>query len=86
LYGKLYHAALTENWEECQEWQELTDSIAVVYQKGRTLGESLAALKVLMNFKGICNATMMPPLTELPETEVSLIKNQYSEIVRKTGC
>jgi len=36
-----------------------------MYQKDCTLGESLAKLKTLMNEKGICGKTMMPPLTEV---------------------
>ncbi len=63
LYGKLYAAAKKGNWEECKKWQEETDEIALLYQKDKTLGESLAVLKFLMQKKGICNKIMMPPLT-----------------------
>ncbi|MDR3651648.1 MAG: dihydrodipicolinate synthase family protein [Paludibacter sp.] len=79
MYGKLYSSALNNDWNECTKWQEETDKIAVIYQKGRTLGESLAALKVLMNLKGICNTTMMPPLTELTEEENILIIEQFKK-------
>lgn len=65
MYGKLYHAGMNEDWEECNKWQEETDKIALLYQKDRTLGESLAELKSLMNKKGICQTTMMPPLTAI---------------------
>jgi len=85
MYGNLYLAALTGKWDECFNWQEVTDNVASVYQKDRTLGESLAALKVIASFLGTCNTTMMPPLTELPETEVSLVKNRYTELLQKTG-
>ncbi len=64
MYGKLWDAAQNEDWTECEKWQVETDKIAVMYQKDRTLGESLAKLKALMNEKGICGKTMMPPLTE----------------------
>ena len=80
MYGKLYEAAITGNWEECRKWQDETDRIATVYQKDRTLGQSLAALKVLVNSKGICNTTMMPPLTELRATEVTFIKQQFEKL------
>lgn len=65
MYGKLYAAGLNANWEECEKWQEATNEIALLYQKDRTLGESLAVLKSLMNKKGICQTTMMPPLTAI---------------------
>ena len=65
MYGKLYAAGLNSDWEECEKWQEATNEIALLYQKDRTLGESLAVLKSLMNEKGICQTTMMPPLTAI---------------------
>lgn len=65
LYGKLMDAAKAGDWNTTQHYQELTDKVGAVYQKDRTLGESLASLKVLMNHEGICGTTMMPPLTEL---------------------
>jgi dihydrodipicolinate synthase/N-acetylneuraminate lyase len=85
MYGKLYSAALNGNWAECEKWQEATDKVAVVYQKDRTLGESLAALKVLMNGVGICDTTMMPPLTELTESQASVAENNFAELMRKLG-
>jgi 4-hydroxy-tetrahydrodipicolinate synthase len=33
------------------------------------LGQSLAALKVMMQTKGLCNPWMLPPLTRLPQEE-----------------
>lgn len=65
MYKKMYDAALNKDWEECEHWQKETDAVAQQYQKDRTLGESLAVLKALMNQKGLCNKTMMPPLTEV---------------------
>lgn len=64
MYQKLYDAALTGDWDACESWQNETDIIAQLYQKNKTLGESLAALKALMHKAGVCNKTMMPPLTE----------------------
>tara|TARA_R110002050_G_scaffold97971_2_gene203627 strand:+ start:12160 stop:13008 length:849 start_codon:yes stop_codon:yes gene_type:complete len=65
MYQKLYDAALKGNWDTCNKWQEETNLIAQQYQKDKTLGQSLAVLKLLMHKKGICNKTMMPPLTEV---------------------
>jgi len=84
MYGKLYNAALAGDWKECNKWQEITDSFASVYQKDRTLGESLAALKAIMNSTGICNSTMMPPLSELTINEVTLIENRFADLIRIT--
>lgn len=65
MYQELYNAALSEDWNACYKWQKETDLIAQQYQKDKTLGQSLTVLKSLMSKKGICNKTMMPPLTEV---------------------
>jgi len=80
MYGKLMDAALTKNWNECANWQVITDKIAAIYQKDKTLGQSLAALKVLMHSKGICNKTMMPPLTELNLEEEKIITENFKQV------
>jgi 4-hydroxy-tetrahydrodipicolinate synthase len=62
MYGKLYAAALNNQWDICNLWQNETDKIAKLYQADKTLGESLYALKSMMQEQGICGNTMMPPL------------------------
>jgi 4-hydroxy-tetrahydrodipicolinate synthase len=83
MYGELYNAAMTQDWKKCSTYQTLTDELAVIYQKDRTLGESLASLKILMHAEGICNTTMMPPLTELSQGEIVKIIEQYTEFKTK---
>jgi Dihydrodipicolinate synthase/N-acetylneuraminate lyase len=85
MYGKLYSAGMNNDWAECAKWQEVTDQVAVIYQKDRTLGESLAALKTLMKSVGICNETMMPPLTDLSENNARQTENNFVELMRKIG-
>lgn len=65
MYKSLYESALNKDWKNCEKWQLETNAIAKEYQKNKTLGESLAFLKFLMNKKGFCNKTMMSPLTEI---------------------
>jgi len=86
MYGKLYQSAMDQHWNECAKWQEVTDKFAVIYQKDRTLGESLAALKSIMNSIGICQSVMMPPLTELTSSEIGLIENSFSGLMREIEC
>ncbi len=80
MYEKLMNAALAKDWSECSKWQDETDKIAALYQKDRTLGQSLAALKSLMNLKKICNPTMMPPLTESDEEDLKLITENFKKL------
>jgi 4-hydroxy-tetrahydrodipicolinate synthase len=65
MYKNLYDAFVRGDYAEAERWQTATDEVAQTYQAGRTLGQSLAALKALMKTKGLCEAYMMPPLTEM---------------------
>lgn len=77
LYKELYQAALQGDFETADRLQQLTDEVAAIYQKDRTLGQSLAALKVMMHSIGLCNTTMMPPLTALSNEEQEAILKQF---------
>lgn len=83
LYGELMEAAQKGDWETAKKYQDLTDEVAVVYQKDRTLGESLASLKVLMNHEGICGTAMMPPLTELSQERNQQIIDSFETLKPK---
>ena len=65
VYKTLYDAFLQENFELAEKIQKDTDVIALDYQQGRSLGESLAVLKAMMQKRGLCWRYMMPPLTEI---------------------
>ncbi len=65
----LFAAAQAGDWTRAQELQRLTDEFAAVYQQGRSLGNSLAALKSALSEHNLCAPTMFPPLTALPVEE-----------------
>jgi len=69
LYNDLYNAALQGNADKAYELQKMSDALGNVYQGGKTLGESLWALKVLMKKEGLCDTYMMPPLHQLSKEE-----------------
>lgn len=71
MFKKLYESAVSGNIEQALQLQTETDNIAKIYQEGRTLGESLAALKVMMKTKDLCEHYMLPPLTELSPEQVN---------------
>jgi 4-hydroxy-tetrahydrodipicolinate synthase len=77
MYKELYDAFLRKDYLQAEKIQEKTDAVAAIYQKGRTLGQSLAALKVMMEKGGFCQAYMMPPLTELSYPEIETLKNAH---------
>jgi 4-hydroxy-tetrahydrodipicolinate synthase len=68
-YKALYDAFLRQDYALAEKIQTATDAVAATYQQGRTLGQSLAALKVLMERRGLCQRYMMAPLDELQPEE-----------------
>lgn len=73
MFADLYNAAVAGDMATANRLQDETNEIAKIYQAGRTLGQSLAALKVMMHAKGLCETHMLMPLTELPSEEVQTI-------------
>lgn len=83
MYKQLYLAAIHKDEEEAQFFQTKTDEVARIYQEGRTLGQSLAALKVMMGVKDLCKPYMKPPLTELSDEETEKIKETTTDFLNK---
>ena len=69
MFQQLFIAAVAGDMETANRLQDETNEIAKIYQKDRTLGQSLAALKVMMQTKGLCEPWMLMPLTRLSTFE-----------------
>jgi 4-hydroxy-tetrahydrodipicolinate synthase len=76
---QLYEAAQKSDWPAAENLSARMNSVASLYQKGRTLNESLAVLKAAMHCRGLCAPDVLPPLRRLSETE---IKSLYGEMAR----
>jgi 4-hydroxy-tetrahydrodipicolinate synthase len=63
-YQAMYEAAMNDRWDEVERLQHETDAVCAHYLKGRSLGQGLAALKALMEQRGLCGRTMLPPLKD----------------------
>jgi dihydrodipicolinate synthase/N-acetylneuraminate lyase len=81
LYNDLYNAAMQGNADKAYELQKLSDALGNVYQGGKTLGESLWALKVLMKKEGLCDTYMMPPLHQLSNEEEQKVINSRDAVM-----
>lgn len=79
MYRDLYAAAVQQEEGKAGSLQQKTDEVARIYQENRTLGQSLAALKEMMNVLDLCSSYMMPPLTELNKEE----KEQVRKVTKK---
>jgi dihydrodipicolinate synthase/N-acetylneuraminate lyase len=64
LYHKMYVASGDQDWKTVELMQTETDKICAQYIKGRSLGQGLAVLKALLEQRGICGRTMLPPLLD----------------------
>ena len=80
MFNALYEAAVAGDMTTANRLQDETNEIAKIYQKDRTLGQSLTALKVMMQTKGLCEPWMLMPLTRLSVEEeqkiIELISNE----------
>lgn len=83
-YQKLYNAAIGGDEATAREMQQLSNDIGSIYQSGRTLGQSLAALKVMMQTIGLCQPWMLKPLSRLSASEEEYVAGKAREIEKKT--
>ena len=83
IYSEMLEAVELGDNQKAYEMQKLSDMYGGIYQSGRTLGESLWALKVLMKEKGLCEAIVMPPLQSLDEEEENKLKKAFYDLKEK---
>lgn len=63
-------AAGRQDWAAVDALAARQTEVAAVYQKGRTLAQSLAALKGLLHHRGICSPHVFPPLLPVSAAEL----------------
>jgi 4-hydroxy-tetrahydrodipicolinate synthase len=79
MFRQLYDFALAGKFDECERLQAETNEVAQIYQAGRTLGQSLAALKTMMSCAGLCEPNVLPPLTNLTADEQQAVVKATEE-------
>lgn len=80
LWRALDDAATAGRWAEAEALQARLDAIARIFQKGRTLGQSLGALKAAMHARGLCEPTLLAPLLTLDESTCSAIVEEVASL------
>ncbi len=83
VYKDMYQAVIENNREKGELCQDFSMEIANVYQKDKILGQSLPALKVMMNEAGLCGKKVLLPFTELPKNEETAIHQQTRHLMDK---
>ncbi|MRX46201.1 dihydrodipicolinate synthase family protein [Pedobacter puniceum] len=83
IYAEMCKAVLKGDEELAFHYQSQSDKLGHLYQHDRSLGESLWALKVLMNELGLCESHMMPPLCSLSLKEENELRKGFHELIKK---
>jgi dihydrodipicolinate synthase/N-acetylneuraminate lyase len=83
IYAEMLAAVEANDEQKANEMQKLSDMYGAIYQSGKTLGESLWALKVLMKERGLCETIVMPPLQSLSIEEETKLKQALKELMEK---
>ena len=82
LYADLYLAARQDDQLKAYSLQKISDELGNIYQSGRTLGESIWALKVLMQQLGLCGSHVMPPIYEGSDETEEKLKSAFDKILK----
>lgn len=77
---KLCVAAKKADWTEVENVFARMNAIAAIYQKGRTLNESLSVLKAAMSCRGLCSPHVLLPLHPLSEPQMEKLRHEMERL------
>lgn len=58
------------------ETQRRIDALNAVYQKDRVMSQVLGMMKAIMEFRGLCSRSMLPPLMSADDVEIARVRMQ----------
>lgn len=79
-WSALYKAALAGDWARAEQLQQQLDTIGAVFQRNRTLGQSLAALKAGCGLRNLCGPHMVPPLQALSDADQAAVRDELARL------
>ena len=77
---QLCAAAKSGNWAEANSHFARMNAVAALYQKGRTLNESLSVLKAAMHCRGLCAPHVLPPLRPLSAAQFEKLRGEMERL------
>jgi len=80
LWRDLFNASLDGKWEQVEELQRRLDTIARVFQRDRSLCQSLAALKACLEALGLCGPAVLPPIQTLDDAARLAIQRELAAL------
>ncbi|MGB3780301.1 MAG: dihydrodipicolinate synthase family protein [Tunicatimonas sp.] len=82
-YREMIALCRAKEVKKAEELHALTGQLSAAYQEDSLLGESLAALKVILTQQGICTPYMLPPLSRLTGRAEKALKVKWEKMVLK---
>lgn len=77
---QLCAAAKKADWAQAEILAARMNTIAALYQKGRTLNESLSVLKAAMCCRGLCSPHVLLPLHPLTEPQMEKLRHEMERL------
>ena len=77
---RVYESARRGDWAEVDDQFARMRDVHAIYQKGRTLGQSIAALKTALACRGLCAPYVLSPLHPLTEAELVMLRGQMDSL------
>jgi 4-hydroxy-tetrahydrodipicolinate synthase len=68
------------DWTEAENHFSRMNTVAALYQNGRTLNESLAILKAAVHCRGLCEPNVLPPLHPVSSAELESLRREMSQL------
>jgi dihydrodipicolinate synthase/N-acetylneuraminate lyase len=79
-------AAANGDWEQAENHFSRMNAVAGLYQKGRTLNESLSVLKAAMHCRGLCEPYVLPPLHLLSAAQLDKLRGEMERLHLLNGA
>jgi 4-hydroxy-tetrahydrodipicolinate synthase len=79
-WSRLFNAAETGDWSTAEKLQVELDALSAIFQRNRTLGQSLAALKAGLALRDLCGPDMVPPLLPLGAAEQEAVRAELRQL------
>jgi 4-hydroxy-tetrahydrodipicolinate synthase len=73
-------AAKSGDWTSADSHYSRMNAVAALYQNGRTLNESLSALKAAMHCRGLCAPHVLPPLRPLSPSQFEKLRGEMERL------
>ena len=68
------------DWIQVENQFARMNAVAALYQKGRTLNESISVLKAAVHCRGLCEPYVLPPLHTLSASAVEKLQTQMMQL------